>query len=231
MLLAACGRGPGGGSDTNSAVSTSTFNIAAGIQKLVANGSTTRLNITGSCIGTYSLSIGPANVATTFETQPALSATELENISFTTCTSPSTITATSIYYNASYVLLGFSSVGSVYGVNVPTSAFPNSARVGDVAILGTVNLYPDQTKVLVSGVQQKTYVVEQDTASTAILNIISKTFKYDIPVVNGGILIPPPPTLSVTEQFRYRVAPDGGLTLIFIDIQEAGTTGKHLIIK
>jgi hypothetical protein len=61
-------------------------------------------------------------------------------------------------------------------------------------------------------------VIEADTATTAIANLISK--KYNASNV-----------LTSTEQDRYRIAADGSLTLISIDIQYANGSTTHLFMN
>ena len=57
--------------------------------------------------------------------------------------------------------------------------------------------------------------MEADTATTAILNLITKTYN------TSGIL-------TLTEQDRYRVAADGTLTFISFDLQRSGTSTLRL---
>src|SRR5436309_1513447 len=61
-----------------------------------------------------------------------------------------------------------------------------------------------------------TYAIEADTATTAILNVIVKTYDTSN-------------ALQVTQQSRYRVAADGSLTVLTIDVQYSGPSTAHLL--
>ena len=60
------------------------------------------------------------------------------------------------------------------------------------------------------------YVVEADTANTAIVNLISKAYN----TANQPLF---------TQQGRYRIAADGTLSVMTIDIQYSTTSTTHLI--
>lgn len=61
------------------------------------------------------------------------------------------------------------------------------------------------------------YVVEADTLSTAIVNVIAK----DYDTSNQLIL---------TQQSRYRIAADGKLTSTSIDAQYSTTSTSHFVL-
>jgi len=216
-FLAACGGGGGGGGGT--VASANTFDIQAGWSRLVANGFTSTFTVSGTCSGTFNLTDGAANTSTTFEGAPAISGNSVISMTLSTsgCT-PSTASTETRYYDSNYNLLGYSVLGGSYGVWVTPPTFSNTARVGDVVVVGTVNKYTNSTKSTSAGRQENSYVIEPDTATTAITNLITKNYNTSN-------------ALTSTEQDRYRIAADGSLTLISIDIQYANGSTTHLVMN
>lgn len=113
--------------------------------------------------------------------------------------------------------MGYSVVGN-YGVWASPAVLPTTAKVGDVAIVGTINEFSNSSKTTSTGRQEISYVIEADTATTAIANVISKSYNST-------------DTLTSTEQDRYRVAADGTLTLISMDIQYSNGSNTHLLMN
>jgi len=218
LLISACGGGGGGGA-SGPVTSINTFDIQAGWSRLISTGFTSTLNISGTCTGTFNLTEGAANSSTTFEGSPAISGNSVVNMTLSTsgCT-PSTTSTETRYYDSNYKPLGYSVLGGSYGVWVTPPTFSNSARVGDVVVVGTVNKYTDNTKSTSAGKQENSYVIEPDTATTAIANLITKNY-------NASNI------LTSTEQDKYRVAADGSLTLISIDIQYTNGSTTHLVMN
>lgn len=216
-LLTACGGGGGGGTvSTGPVASTNTFNVMSGWQRLVSTGFSKTFNVTGTCTGTMTITAAPATTATTFEGSAALSAASVGSYSWTGCTPPSGSTTSIEYYNSNYVPLGRSIVSGDYGVFATAPSLPMTARVGDVYVIGTLTEYTNSTKNTPDGREDSTLLMEPDTATTAIANIISKSYN-----ASG--------TLTSTEQNRYRVAADGGLTFISFDIQYANGSTVRII--
>lgn len=219
IALTACGGGGGGGSSSSSTApvtSTNTFNIQSGFARMSANGFTKTLTVSGSCTGTYTRTDGPATSSTTFEGAAAISGNSVITQTFSNCTPTSKTETVTRYFNANYAPLGGSIVEGAYLVWATPPKLPNAAKVGDVDVSGTINKYTDITKSAPAGKQQNSYVIEADTATTAILNLISKSYDASN-------------NLVATEQDRYRVAADGSLTLISIDVQNAN--GIHLVMN
>lgn len=223
LLVAGCGGGGGGSSAP--VASTITFPVRSGLSTSAANGHTVTLTANGTaatestnglCSGSLNQSTGPATTATTFEGAPALSATTVVSISFSNCTPASSTETTTGYYDSNYLPLGFSQLGGVYGVYLVPPAIPNSAKVGDVGVVGSITLYTDSTKTTGAGREDVSYKVEADTATTALVTIIIK--RYDASNV-----------IQFTEQDQYRMSSNGVMTLIAIDIQYA--TGTHLVFR
>lgn len=215
-LLSACG---GGGSDSTPApgpvTSTLSFPLKSAYSALVANGYTKRYDVSGSCNGFASEVTAPATGGQTFEGAPGQLSTALTlAITWTTCARPSITATVTAYYDTNYTPLGFSSVG-VYSVYLPPLSIPASIMVGDTGTIGTTTNFTDSSKVALAGLTEVSYVVEPDTASTAIVNLIFKT---------SDIL----GNLTSTEQDRYRISSTGALTPVSKDTLTATT---HLILQ
>lgn len=218
VALTACGGGGGGGGASGPVSSTNTFDIRSGLARLVANGSSNTLTVSGTCAGTFVLTSGPASTNAVFEGSAALSRSSVASLTVSNCTPASNVGTTTGYYDSNYAPLGYATVGGDYGVWSATPTLPTAAKVGDVAVLGTINKYTNSTKSTSAGKQENSYVIEADTSTTAIANVISKTYNASN-------------TLTLTEQDRYRVAADGSLTLTSIDIQYANGSTTHLVMN
>jgi hypothetical protein len=219
LLVAACGGGGGGGGGASGPVSSvNTFDIRAGHARLAASGFSTSLTVSGTCSGTFVLTSGPATTNTVFEGAAALSRSSVASLTVANCTPASSVGTTTSYFDSNYIPLGFAIVGGDYGVWSAAPTLPTAAKVGDVAVVGTINKYTNNTKSTYAGKQENSYVIEADTATTAIANLISKTYNASN-------------VLTSTEQDRYRVAADGSLTLISIDIQYANGSTTHLVMN
>lgn len=217
-LLYGCGGGGGSGSPaaTGPVASTNSFLLQTAYKALIANGLTKNFTISGTCSGSGTKTSAPATTAATFEGAPALSGTATLTLSYTNCT-PATTAQTSIgYFDSNYVPLGFNSVGVNYGVYPTSPTIPTSVTVGGTATIGTENLYTDSTKTTSTGTISSSYVVEADTSTTAIVNLIAKIYNA------AG-------TLTATEQDRYRIDANSTLTPVSIDIQYANTSTNHLV--
>ena len=216
-FLAACG----GGSEGTPAVqqpaaSTASFPLQSGYKALVANGLSKSFTVSGSCSGSGNRSSSPANTAATFEGVAGFSATSTLTLSFTNCTPASTALTSTGYFDSNYVPLGVNSVGVNYGVYLTPLVIPTSVLVGGTGVLGTQTLYTNSSKVTLNGRVDQSYVVEADTSTTAIVNLISKIYTA------AG-------TLTATEQNRYRITSTGALTPIAIDIQYASGSISRLL--
>ena len=217
LTISACG---GGGSSTASGpvASTNTFNVRSGYTRLSASGFSKTLAISGTCTGTLTITDAPATTSATFESQSALSGSSVMSATLNGCTPASSISTETRYFDSNYAPLGYSVVGGDYGVWASPAVLPTSAKVGDVAIVGTINKFSNSSRTTSTGRQEISYVIEADTATTAIANLISKSYNSSN-------------TLTSTEQDRYRVAADGSLTLISMDIQYANGSTTHLLMN
>jgi len=217
FLLDACGGGGGANNAPVPVASTNAFNLQSGYAALVSAGFTKTFSITGTCTGSLTLTVGAASTATTFEGSPAISGNEGLTGTFNGCT-PSSIASTGTrYFNSSYAPLGFNfPSGSGYGVYSSVPVLTTAARVGDVGVVGTVNLYTNSTKFNPTGHDDVSYIISADTATTAIVNVVTKSY-------NAGNV------LTATEQDFYRMAANGALTPLALDIQYANGSTTHLV--
>ena len=192
---------------------------------ITANGESVTLNaigtsatqtIDGLCSGTLTGTSGPANTATTFEGASALSSVGVSTISFTNCTPASISTTSTNYYDTNYVPLGSNESGGSYTVWLTPPSIPSTATVGTTAIIGTETYYTNSTKFTPDGRRDVSMVVEPDTASTAIVNAISKRYNQ-----SGQLLY--------TSQSRRRIDASGTTTPLSSDIQYATTSTLRLV--
>lgn len=215
VFLAACGGGGSGDSGPVTPAVTS-FPLQAGYKALVANGMTKSFTISGTCSGSGNRSTAPATTAATFEGKTGLSSTTTITMTFTNCTPASIAQSSTSYFDSNYVPLGVNSIGVNYGVYLTPLVIPVSVSVGSTGTIGTETLYTNSTKVTGSGTNVMSYVVEADSSSTAIVNLIAKIYN-----ASG--------TLTATEQDRYRLTSTGTLTPTSTDVQYANGSTNHLV--
>ena len=220
LALSACGGGGGGtpsvATPTGPIASTNSFPLQSGYKALTAAGSSNNFAISGTCTGTATLS-DSAPVAATFEGVVGVSVTATVTLAFTNCT-PATAASTSVgYYDSNYLPLGTSTPGSGYEkLAVPATGIATSVKVGDTAIFATLNTYTSSTKTTPTGQRVVSYVIEPDTATTAIANVISKSYNTSN-------------QLLFTQQSRYRMGSTGALSLVSVDLQYSTTSTTHLV--
>lgn len=204
VLLVACGGGGGGGTPAPVA-STQTFDLRAAYVSSLINtstntftitGSQDSVTITGSGTGTYGeLSSG------TFEGGSAQQRTSTVTGSFIVEGQSFPLNYSSVsWFDSNYLPLG-ADAGDEYTVVVGTATIPTEAKVGDSGQLYISNRFTSSAKTTALGTIASTYVVEPDTASTAIVTLIS-TYKS---------------TSNTTEQInsaQYRINTSNGFTRI-----------------
>ena len=209
--------GCGGGGDAGSTVTPVTsFPLQTGYKARVSSGAIDSFSISGTCAGSATFTTSAATAAT-FEGVVGYSATTTATVNFTNCT-PATAAVTSTgYYDSNYTPLGSSTPGVEYAkfLTAPP-ALPASVKVGDTAVFATLTVYSDSTKATVTGQRLLSYVIEADTATTAVANLITKAYNTSS-------------QLLFTQQSRYRIAADGTLTVISIDVQYSTTSTNHLV--
>jgi hypothetical protein len=213
-LLAGCGGG--GGDSVGVTVSTAAFPVQAGYTARTVAGATDNFTISGTCTGTATLT-SSASTASTFESVAGFSTTETLTAQFTNCTPASQASISTSYFDSVYTPIGSSTVGTEYAVLLTAATpIPVSVHVGDTAIYATLTTYTDSTKTVTTGQRVLSYVIEADTASTAIVNVIAKGYN-----ATGQLLF--------TEQTRYRIALNGTLTIVTIDVQHSTTSTSHFV--
>jgi hypothetical protein len=190
--------------------------LHAGHSNRVAAGSTDNFTITGSCAGTAQIVNSPATGAT-FEGVAGFMSVQSATVTFTNC-APTTSTATgSNFFDADYTPVGVTVTGAEYARFVAApAALPASVKVGDGADIVTFTTYVDSNKLVATGKRVYSYAIEADSATTVIANFIVKT--YDTT-----------DRLLLTQQTRYRMAEDGTLTLLTIDVQYSASSTVHLL--
>lgn len=222
LMLVACGGGGGGGEAGSGSPPAGpvapvfSFPFKSAFISSLSSGSIRDIAITGSCSGSGRAITAPAVMATDFEGVAALAVTWTMKMSLSGC-NPSSINQSGIsYIDKNFSPLGSSIVGGNYAVYQTPPPLPTSVSVGDIGTYGTQVLYTNSTKATKSGSIVQSYVVESESSTTAILNLISKL--YDA----AGIL-------TATEQDRYRIAMTGPVLRIWDDVQYAN--GLHLVLN
>ena len=203
------------------------FPLQSGYKALVANGLKTKnVTITGTCAGSGSMTISPATTAATFEGVNGFTSASTVAMNFTNCTPASAVATTIGYYDTNYVPLGQSITGTSYIVYSRPFSIPTSVTVGSTGAIGTAIQYQDNTKSRAFGTLEFTYLIEPDTVTTAIVNLIEKS--YEPPCKGPSVCVvfltsTPPSSLSLawTGQSRYRIDALGTLTPLSINIQYA----------
>ena len=215
LLLVLAGCGGGGGGEAPVAPITS-FALQAGLRAKILSGSSDNFAISGTCSGTSTVTVSGAS-ASTFEGIAGYSSVQTQRINYTNCTPASSAVTGTNYYDINYATLGSSVLGLEYSkVQSVPPPLPTTVKVGDTALYATLNVYTDATKTTITGQRQLSYVVESDSATTAFITLISKGYN------NSSQLL-------FTQQSKYRIAGDGTLTIVAIDIQYSTTSTAHLV--
>ena len=174
-----CGlrRGNSSPTATTPVASTATFNLLVANEEYSKKSSTTKFTISGttgdggSVTGSGTGTTGTPS-SDTFEGKPALKSTSevIGSMSANGKTIPLNSSSDS-FMDSNYLLLGSS--GSEYSVSTKTPTVPTAARVNDTGSIYTANRYTDSSKTTPLGTKTITYVIEADTASTALVTLIS----------------------------------------------------------
>jgi hypothetical protein len=224
VITAIAGCGGGGGA------SAPTFPLRAALDKLARDGGHFNLLATGTgavaadgdCTGWLNESDAAAIGPVTFEgTSNAKSSAITAIMHLDNCT-PNDLTTTEIdYFDANYVPLGAVVSGiDYYGIyaTTPAVSIPTTVKVGDSGVIGTINFQASSTDTTSKGHADRTYVIESDTASTAIANSISTV--YD---ASG--------TKESKSEVRYRIDTQGNLSIVSQDIVKYGASTVHLVFR
>ena len=220
-LLSACGGGGGGGSDTAGGstpptASTTSFALSTGYRTRAASAAADNFNVSGTCAGSAMITTDAAKPST-FEGVTGYSAAQVSTVSFSNCLPATGITTGTTYFDSNYLPIGLSIVGGEYSkYESPPSALPATVKVGASADFAALTTYVDSTKSVVTGRRVWSYLIEADTASTVIANIVTRGYN-----VSGQLLS--------TQQTRYRMVESGALTLLSIDVQFSTTSTVHIV--
>jgi hypothetical protein len=173
----------------------------------------TNYAVYGMCSGN-STNSSQAPVPATFEGITGFSVISSETVTFTDCTPPSISATGTSYFDGNFVPVGSSINGGEYGVYLTPPVVPVSVQVGDTGTIGTKTAYSDNTKSNVVGHDDMTYVIEADTANTAMVDLITKS--YD----SNGVLL-------ITTHNRFKILPAGYLIPYSVDIR---SSALHLVL-
>ena len=175
-LMSACGGGGGGVSGP--VASTESFNLATVWANLLTTPSTNNVTISGTFNSgvdpvTGSGTISYSNLsAGTFEGKPLQKQTQTNAISLVSKGQTIPINETfATWVDSNYTPNGESG-GDDYVVVSALGTLPSAARINDTGNLYTANRYADSTKAVLRGTRTATYVIEADTASTALVSLI-----------------------------------------------------------
>ena len=208
LVVSGCGGGGGGGGgNAGPVVSRQSFNIKTAIASYTSTphsytftGSGTLNGVPITITGTGDLSVLTAGV---FEGQTALQQTQTTNLTITENGNPTSLSSvvTLFYLPADYSPLGSTSPDD-YEVVDPLVTYPTTAKVGDSGMVGSAKRYSDSTKSTLIRSATSSYRVEADTATSAIVNLVTVTTFIQ------------PPSSPQTETIRYRLDSVGTFTLL-----------------
>lgn len=172
FFLAGCGSG---GGDDGPVASTETFPLKTAWVQYVTNSSSQPFNVSGTVDGVKVS--GSGNVTrgnlqnATFEGAVALRKTTTITATVSAAGQSASISSTvTTYVDTNYAPLG--STEGEYGVVNQPATIPDTAKVGDTGIWYTEVRYPHAGKPYSLGTDTVSYVMEPDTASTALLKLI-----------------------------------------------------------
>ena len=218
LILAGCGGGGGGSGSSGTpppVASTNTFPMQ-GLKNRVIAGTTENFTVEDACNGTATIA-SAAPVADSFEGIQGYSAAQTATAKFSNCAPSMTTVTVTNHYDANHTLIGTSSTGGEYIVYATAPpALPATAKVGDKGTIVTLDKYTNSSKQFRSGKRVISYEIEPDTATTAIFDLMTQDYDInDVPMI--------------TEHSLYRMAADGSLTLLYIDVQYSPPNARHLL--
>jgi hypothetical protein len=201
--LIGCGGG-GGGSPAAPVASTDNFPLTTILTNSLQSSSNT-FTISGTSSGAAVSGSGTVTrgslSAGTFEGSAAQQRTTTVTGSFTVNGSTYSLNSSQISWVDSNNSPVGESGGTDYVVVTGTPTIPATIRVNDTGTLYTANRYSNNTKSVLRGTLTLTYVVEADTASTALLTLIRA--EKD----TSG-------TTTSTSSAQARITPAGGLSRV-----------------
>ena len=212
-LITACGGGSSETTTTSTVASTESFMLKAAIANALQAGAN-NITINGFMSGTAITGSGTVTRGTlssgTFEGASLFQQTTTSTIKITVSGVTVPFNDTTVeWYDSNYIPIGDSD-GDEYTVVNGTPIIPTTVKVNDTGILYTANRYSDSTKTTLLGNSSVSYVVQADTATTALLKFINKETD-----TNGDIII-------YTQ--LSRITPAGTNTLIKRTVEDSGDT-------
>lgn len=210
LSLAGCG---GGGGPSSPIASTDTYQLRTAYVNYLTDTRSAPFSVSGTVNGVNVTGSGSATqgalTSTTFENQTALQ--KVSVITGTLNANGQTLplsTSSTTYADSNYNPLGFS--GTDYEVISGAVTIPTTARVNDAGEWYSSIRYATSSKSTQRGTASVSYVLEPDTASTALLKIIR------IEKDTSG-------ATSSTSSISFRMTPSGGLTRLTESTISSGT--------
>jgi hypothetical protein len=96
--------------------------------------------------------------------------------------------------------------------------FPTAAKVGDTGLIGIIDNYKNSTGTSKNSVEEWSYVIEQDTASSVVFHLISKVYNTNSSINDTDYLSA---SVIQTEDYRYVVGPQNVMALRTYDFENA----------
>ena len=192
------------------------FDAATAFQNRLLRGASKTFNVTGDCKGTFAVMESPAS-KTTWNGQSVYAVGSTQIVNLPNCSlglggPQSSIT----YYDMNFVEIAKSNSDGTYSEFVKTSR-PTMVKVGDTGTLGTWYNWNNSNKSMNWGTDIHSYIIEPDTTTSVILNVIDRTY------TNKN-------QLNVTTQLRYQLTDKGGLEWLSATIDFADNAG-HLVLQ
>ena len=196
--------------------SAASFALQRAYQARVAAGASDTLTVSGTCSGSSTIVVGTPQ-AVSFEGAAAVRTTQTNTLTLTNCAPSTLVINDQFYLESSSTPLGASQVGLDYAkFSAAPTPWPVSVKVGDSGTVATFTTYSNDTKAVTTGRRVMTYVVEGDSTTTAIVNVISKSYNMS-------------DQLLLNQQVRYRIDSAGTLELVSIDAQYSTTSTVQLV--
>lgn len=214
LLLSGCGGGGDGGgpAPVPSALS---FALNNGYQARIQSGATDSFDVKGACIGDASITTSAAVAAVPpFEgVAGSIASPQTSTLRINFCLAGSglvsgTSKGNTYYDGTSHAPIGLHVDGGEYAAYVPPlpAGLPATVRGGDSGEIVTLTTYKDDTRLVATGKRVLSYEINDDTATTVFLDMFTRSFDLR-------------DTLLTTEQTRYRMAEDGTLTMVSINVK------------
>lgn len=184
---------------------------------LWAKGTAETASVNGLCSGTLVLNATPINYSQSFEGSPVQFSINSISTTLINCDPVRSDAQAVIFYDGNYLPLGSEGPG-IYSRWTTLAQFPGTVTVGMSGTVGTEQLYTDSTKTTPLGKIDYSYVVEPDTATSAIVNLIARRFD----AANQ---------LQHTVQQRRRIRVDSTFELVSWEKQNAAPSTMHLIFR